>query len=86
MNISYRLTCTVVLEQTVLAETSFIQIINNSRSSSTVSFSEDNPYHISMEDRLDPQQVKSIQNQLLATIQLPDPNNTNATQKEVTFV
>jgi hypothetical protein len=66
-----------------LAETNFIQILNSTRSSATISYRQDDPYHISMEDRLDPQQVKSIQNQLVGVIHISDPNDTNATQKEV---
>ncbi|KAF1801193.1 hypothetical protein FB192DRAFT_1384584 [Mucor lusitanicus] len=42
----------------------------------------DDPYHISMEDRLDPNLIKPIQSQLLAAIQLADPTDVNATQKE----
>ncbi|EPB92511.1 hypothetical protein HMPREF1544_00524 [Mucor circinelloides 1006PhL] len=71
-----------VLEQTVLAEINLVQTINNTRSNSTTNYRMDDPYHISMEDRLDPNLVKPIQSQLLAAIQAADPNNVNATQKE----
>lgn len=73
----------LVLEQTVLAEISLIQAINTTRSSSTPNYRMDDPYHISMEDRLDPHLVQPIQSQLLAAIQLADPTDVNATQKEV---
>jgi hypothetical protein len=69
----------------VLAESNFIQLLNSTRSSSTINYREDDPYHISMEDRLEPQRVKPIQNQLLTAIQLADPNDTNATHKEVLY-
>lgn len=74
-----------MLEQTVLAEINLIQTINNTRSASTTNYRIDDPYHISMEDRLDPNLVKPIQSQLIAAIQVSDPNNVNATQKEVQF-
>lgn len=81
--VSLTLICRPVLEQTVLAEINLVQTINNTRSNSTTNYRMDDPYHISMEDRLDPNLVKPIQSQLLAVIQAADPNNVNATQKEV---
>ena len=75
----------IVLEQTVLAEIALIQTINNTRSASTTNYRTDDPYHISMEDRLDSNLVKPIQSQLIAAIQVSDPNNANVTQKEVQF-
>jgi hypothetical protein len=60
-----------------------IQIISNTRSRKVINYRTDGPHHISMEDRLDPEQVKTIQDQLKAAIELPDPNQINTTQKEV---
>lgn len=71
------------MEQTILAENNLVQIINNTRSKKLINYRSDAPHRISMEDRLDPEQVKPIQDQLQAAIQLADPNQLNKTQKEV---
>lgn len=71
------------MEQTVLAETNLIQAINISRSTKAINYRTDAPYHISMEDRLDPEQLRTIQDQLQAAIELSDPNNLHSIEKEV---
>ncbi|KAI7902144.1 uncharacterized protein BX663DRAFT_511869 [Cokeromyces recurvatus] len=72
----------VVLEQILLVEATFIQTINDIRSTNRVNFENDCPYHVSIEYRLEPHYVKSYQDQLMAAIQLPDSTNTNKTEKE----
>lgn len=71
------------MEQTVLAETNLIQILTMTRSKRVVNYKTDAPHHISMEDRLDPEQLRTIQDQLQAAIELSDPNNLHFIEKEV---
>lgn len=71
------------MEQTVLAETNLIQTLAMTRSKRAVNYRTDAPHHISMEDRLDPEQLKTIQDQLQAAIELSDPNNQHFIEKEV---
>ncbi|KAI8085699.1 hypothetical protein BDF21DRAFT_243522 [Thamnidium elegans] len=68
-------------EQTVLAEANLIQIITATRSKNVVTYEADAPHRVSMEDRLNPEQLKSIQDQLQAAIELSDPNNLHAIEK-----
>jgi hypothetical protein len=70
------------LEQTILAENSLVQVLTAARASS-VTYDSDSPLSITMETRVQPEQLLSIQNQLRATLQLSDPNNVNHAQKEV---
>lgn len=76
----------IVLEQTVLAEANLIQIITATRSKNPVNYEADAPHRVSMEDRLNPEQLKSIQDQLQAAIELPDPNNLHAIEKDVSKI
>lgn len=62
-----------------------VQLVNNTHIKTKVNYRSDAPHRISMEDRLDPEQVKPIQDQLEAAIQLADPNKVNKLQKEVTY-
>ncbi|GAA5816925.1 hypothetical protein MFLAVUS_010460 [Mucor flavus] len=71
-----------VLEQTVLAEANLIQIITATRSKNPVNYEADAPHRVSMEDRLNPEQLKSIQDQLQAAIELSDPNNLHAIERD----
>jgi hypothetical protein len=73
------------LEQTILAENSLVQVLTAARASS-VTYDSDSPLSITMETRVQPEQLISIQNQLRATIQLSDPNNVNHAQKEVILI
>lgn len=72
----------IVLEQTVLAEMNLIQLINSTRTR-TPYYHEDTPYHITLEERIDPNAIKPIQSQLLSTIQLTTTTTDTTTQKEV---
>lgn len=76
----------IVLEQTVLAEANLIQIVTATRSKNLVNYEADAPHHVSMEDRLNPEQLKSIQDQLQAAIELSDPNNLHAIEKDVSNI
>ena len=49
----------------------------------TVNHRLDSPDNISMEQRLDPQQVKSVQSQILSVIQSTDSTHESNMQKEV---
>ncbi|KAI8374555.1 uncharacterized protein BYT42DRAFT_410897 [Radiomyces spectabilis] len=61
-----------VTEQTILAEASLSQLV---ASQSVADYSHDSPTHISLDERLDPNAIKSVQNQLRAVLQLPDDQN-----------
>lgn len=67
----------------MLAETNLVQTLNMTRSNRIINYRTDAPHHISMEDRLDPEQLKTIQDQLQAAIELSDPNNLHFIEKEV---
>ncbi|KAI8881422.1 hypothetical protein K501DRAFT_6050 [Backusella circina FSU 941] len=74
-----------ILEQTIVAENSLVQVLNTTRAES-VTYDSDTPLSISIETRVQPEQVRSIQNQLRAAIQLSDPNNVNHAQKELVLI
>lgn len=71
-----------ILEQTVVAEANLVQIISSNRSTNTIHYHSDVPQRISMEDRLDPEQVKLVQEQLRSAIDINDIASTNEIQKE----
>ena len=76
----------VVLEQTVLAEAAFVQLLAKLRANLTVTnYRLDNPDCISMEQRLDPQQIKPVQDQLLTIIQSADSTHESNMQREVVY-
>lgn len=53
-----------------------IQLLNNTRT--PINYYSDDPYHISLQPRIDPNAFKSIQSQLQSAINLPD----QTTQKQ----
>ncbi|ORE22173.1 hypothetical protein BCV71DRAFT_12749 [Rhizopus microsporus] len=75
-----------VLEQTILAEASLSQLCQSARQQQqqqTIDYQEKALRMATLEARLDPEQVRSIQQQLRNVIQLPDQDDTFALQKEV---
>jgi hypothetical protein len=73
----------IVLEQTVIAEANLIQFVNTARLNKSTQYLTDVPGRISMEDRLDPEQLITIQEQLRAIVEMPDVTSANEIQKEV---
>lgn len=67
----------------MVAEANLVQIISSNRSTNTIHYHSDVPQRISMEDRLDPEQVKLVQEQLRSAIDINDIASTNEIQKEV---
>ncbi|KAI8348866.1 hypothetical protein BD560DRAFT_237956 [Blakeslea trispora] len=76
-----------ILEQTVLAEATFVQLLAKIRASlAATNYQLDNPDHISMEQRLDLQQIKPIQDQLLTIVQSTDATHESNMQREFSRV
>lgn len=72
-----------MLEQTIIAEANLIQFVNTARSNKTTHYLTDVPGRITMEDRLDPEQLRTIQEQLQAVVDTSDVASGNEIQKEV---
>ncbi|KAI9283173.1 hypothetical protein BY458DRAFT_495654 [Sporodiniella umbellata] len=68
-----------ILEQTILAEASLSEITANS---TTAKYQEDEPGKASFNNRLEPEQVKPIQQQLKNAIETVDTDNSHSLEKE----
>ncbi|CEG67809.1 hypothetical protein RMATCC62417_04178 [Rhizopus microsporus] len=77
-----------LLEQTILAEASLSQLCQSARQQQqqTIDYQEKALRMATLEARLDPEQVRSIQQQLRNVIQLPDQDDTFALQKEFAII